>query len=276
MKKLMIVLALTSTSVTASQLEGDVNLPKWEFGVGLSAASINEYIGSKEKNNFALPFPYFIYRGDRLTVDRKLLRAKLFDDENTEAGLSFGGAAPAESRDDGLRAGMPDIDPAIEVGLAFERRFYYNKDEQLNFNYELPVRAVFATDFKEISHKGYIATPRLKLVKNIAANGGQHKISASIGPVFASRKYHDYYYGVDAQFATADREAFDGESGYSGTRITLGHAFSRKNWWVGTFTRYWNSTGSKFSDSSLVDTEHSFAVGFAIGWVIKRKFADDN
>lgn len=52
-------------------------LPKWELGIGLSAFTVPDYIGSDESGYFALPFPYFVYRGEKWKVDRDALRGKI-------------------------------------------------------------------------------------------------------------------------------------------------------------------------------------------------------
>ena len=45
--------------------------PEWEFGLGATGLTLPDYRGSDESRDYLLPFPYLIYRGEHLRVDRQ-------------------------------------------------------------------------------------------------------------------------------------------------------------------------------------------------------------
>ena len=91
--------------------------------------------------------------------------------------------------------------------------------------------------------------------------------SAQLGPLYGSDRYHQYYYGVAPQFATAERPAYRAAAGYSGlvTGVSLRRRF--KSFWVGAFVRYDALQGAVFEDSPLVKRSHYFAAGLAVSWI---------
>ncbi len=64
-----------------------------------------------------------------------------------------------------------------------------------------------------------------------------------------------------------DRQAYEAERGYSGSRVTISVARNTKKYLVGVFARYDNLDHAAFDDSPLVETTDYFAVGFVFGWI---------
>ena len=58
--------------------------PEWEFGLGASAFTLPDYRGSDESRGYVLPFPYVIYRGERVRVDRQGMRGIFFESDRVE------------------------------------------------------------------------------------------------------------------------------------------------------------------------------------------------
>ena len=85
--------------------------------------------------------------------------------------------------------------------------------------------------------------------------------------MYASEDFHDYYYEVPPEFATATRPAYNADGGYSGARTTLTLSKRFKEYWVGAFARYDSLRGATFEDSPLVRTNHSFMAGIAVSWI---------
>ena len=56
--------------------------------------------------------------------------------------------------------------------------------------------------------------------------------------MWGSRQYHEYYYGVPAQYATAVRPAYQAGGGYSGTVFLAGLTRRIDKVWVGAYVRY--------------------------------------
>lgn len=240
--------------------------PLWEFGLGVAPITFPDYRGSDEQSGYALPLPYLIYRGERLKVDEDGPRGILFDTERAELDLSLNAAIPVDSDDNDARAGMEDLDPTIEIGPVLKLHLT-EKNASWRLRLDLPLRAVIATDFSSVEHVGYLLHPQLWLDTPGIAGWG---VSMGVGPIFADRRYHDYYYGVSPQFATAVRPAYDPDAGYSGASLLAGTGRRFKNIWVGAFLRYDNLSGATFEDSPLVETQHFFAAGLAIAWIFAR------
>ena len=106
----------------------------------------------------------------------------------------------------------------------------------------------------------------------VAANlrpdfSGRWNLGITTGPIFATGKYHEYYYGVDPQFATAQRPAYSARGGYSGWMglVSLSRRYQRL--WVGAFARYDALRGAVFDDSPLVRRQSSWMAGIAAAWV---------
>ncbi|GEM_PF-3538551 len=64
-------------------------LPLWEAGFGIAPVTFPDYRGANQQSAYVLPFPYFIYRGDRFKVDRSGPRSVLFENERLQLDLSI-------------------------------------------------------------------------------------------------------------------------------------------------------------------------------------------
>ena len=90
------------------------------------------------------------------------------------------------------------------------------------------------------------------------------------GPLFATRRYHEYFYSVAPEFATPERPAYRAGGGYSGALalVSLSRRFPR--FWVGAFARYDTLKGAAFEPSPLVRRDYAVMAGFAIAWVFSE------
>ncbi|MBS3731501.1 MAG: MipA/OmpV family protein [Desulfobacterales bacterium] len=241
-------------------------LPLWEFGLGAAPITMPAYRGSQTQEFYMVPMPYVIYRGDFLKIDREGIRGLLYDSPRLRVDLSADGAIPAASEEGDVREGMPDLDPVGEFGPSVN--YLLHEGASTRMRLRLPVRAVFASDFTFIDHVGWKAHPQL----NIDMTGlfGRWNIGMVLGPIFADRSYHDYYYEVAPRYASAARPAYRPEGGYSGTSLLLSASRRFSGVWVGMFARYDNLSGAAFFDSPLVETRHSFMGGIGIAWMLDR------
>lgn len=263
MIRLLLAILLAVQGTVAMSRE----LPLWEVGIGLFPSTFPAYRGSEDQQYFLLPFPYIVYRGDNLRVDREGLRARVFDTDRVQLNISVNASAPARSDDSNARTGMPDLDPAVEIGPSLNVLLAKLTDKQ-SLELRLPVRSVIATDLGGTEQAGWIFNPHLKLDSEDVFGGWVAGLS--LGPLFGSGKYHAYYYAVDPQYATATRPAYNSSGGYSGTLAlaSLSRRFNRI--WMGGFVRYDNLSGAKFEDSPLLETDHSLMAGIAIAWIFKQ------
>ena len=267
--KTAIALMLLYTSTGTSQAElrpVTVGEPVWELGLGVTPISMPAYRGSKTQTNRVLPMPYAVYRGDWLRVDRDGIRGLLFSHDRVRLDISADGALPAASDDITLRDGMPDLDAAGEIGPSLNVSLIERDD--LHLELQFPWRAVLTTDFSSIADQGMTFHPKLRFSMPDVHN--QWLLGGSIGPLFANERYHQYYYGVADRYATANRPAYRAEGGYSGTSLmlTLSKRFDR--FWVGGYVRADSLHGAPFTNSPLVETNHSIAAGVGLAWIFAR------
>jgi len=248
-------------------MAADHALPLWEAGIGVFPSTYPAYRGSDDQQYYLLPIPYVVYRGEILKIDREGMRARLFDTDRIEINFSVNGAIPVDSEESDARAGMPDLDPTIEIGPSLDVVLDRPSSNQ-TLKLKLPLRSVIATDLGSARQAGWIFNPHLNLDTRDVFGGWNTGIS--IGPLFGSRKYHAYYYEVNPIYATANRPVYRASGGYSGTVLvgSMSRRFDRV--WVGGFIRYDNLSGAAFDDSPLLETDDSLMGGIAVAWILKK------
>ena len=237
------------------------DLPRWELGLGLAGLSFPDYRGSDQQRGYLLPLPYVQYRGELFQIDREGAHGKLIASERYRLELSVSAGPPARSGDNEARRGMPDIDPTVEFGPSLE--IYLSPDRA--WSLRMPWRAVIATDLSHARGIGWVFAPNLNYETRYSSGWD---FNAAAGPLYASEKYHDYYYEVLPAYATATRPAYDAPGGYSGSRMTLTASRRFPGFWVGAFARYDRLSGAAFEDSSLVKQKSSFMAGVGITWIL--------
>src|SRR4030043_127182 len=94
--------------------------PVWELGVGAGLLYIPDYRGSNESRFYVLPYPYVVYRGDIIKVDRQKIAGQIFKTDRILLDVSFYGSVPVDSDKNSARAGMEDLDPTFEIGPALD------------------------------------------------------------------------------------------------------------------------------------------------------------
>ncbi len=100
-----------------------VEKPLWEVTLFGGVAAFPEYRGSDEYSVYALPLPYFIYRGEYLQSDKDGVRRIFSKSKFHEIFISLSGNPPVES-DNKVKTGMPDLDAIFEIGPVF--KWYLN------------------------------------------------------------------------------------------------------------------------------------------------------
>ncbi len=241
--------------------------PLWEVGAGVAAFSFPAYRGSDKVHNFLLPVPYFTYHGDFLKADRHGLRGSLFDSDRVDLTLSLSASPPTKSDDVAARAGMADLKPTAEFGPQVDVTLWRSADRARFLKLRLPVRAAFSVE-RSPKDIGWIFSPNLNMdVTDLPGLPGWN-LGLVAGPLYATRKQHDYFYGVAPEYATAARPAYSARGGYSGSQFlaSLSRRFDKT--WVGAFVRYDSLRSAVFVDSPLVARRDFAAAGIAISWVI--------
>ena len=240
--------------------------PLWELGGGIGYIDFPDYRGSDERSSYFLPIPYFIYRGDVIKIDRDSVRGRLFKSERMELDISLNGSVPVDSDDNEARRGMADLDPTIQVGPVLKVHLLQNPTQKYELDLRIPVRAVISSEFE---HVGWVAQPQLNVDIRDPLGYEGWKLGLLTGPLFGDRQYHDYFYGVDAQFARPGRPAYSADGGYAGAQIITALSKRFPRYWIGGFVKWDTLNSAVFDDSPLVRKDSHFTAGLAMSWVFK-------
>jgi outer membrane protein len=241
--------------------------PLWELGVGAGFLQMPDYRGSGENRRYLLPYPYFVYRGDILKVEKERISGRIFETERLLLDISFNGSVPVKSSDNPDRRGMPDLDPTFEMGPSLNITLLENKQDRYKLTLTVPVRAAFSTDFSSVRHEGWVFHPRLNFEKADMIPGSGVNVGLSAGPMFADQGYHRYYYTVDPAFATSLRAPYAAGGGYSGSTFTVGLNKILKPFILNAFVGLDFLQGATFENSPLVKNKYSMMYGFAVSWI---------
>jgi MipA family protein len=241
--------------------------PLWELGIGGGFLLMPDYRGSDKTRAYLLPFPYAVYRGGIFKVEDQRISGRIFRTDRITLDFSGYGAVPVKSNDNDARAGMPDLDPTFELGPALRIKLLDSLDDKYKLSISLPARAFFSTDFHSVRHEGWVFSPRINFEKGDLIPDTGLNLGVSVGPMFADRGYHEYFYTVDPAFATASRQAYSAGGGYSGTTLTIGLGKTYKQFIFQAFVSTDFLQGAVFEDSPLVKTKTSVMTGFSIAWV---------
>jgi outer membrane scaffolding protein for murein synthesis (MipA/OmpV family) len=269
------VLALTA-GITLPGVAQAFHLPLWEMGAGLGVVNVPHYRGSEIETDMTLPFPYIIYRGDVLRVDREDgIRGKLFQSPDLSLDLSMAGNIPVSDTDEGARSDMPGLDPLIEAGAeltvnlwrSLTVNLWRSESNSQRFQFVAPYRFVYSVGDPILKYQGWTFSPYLNYRIHQRGSKSLTRYNISFGPIYGDSRYHDYFYEVRPEFVTVERPAYEADRGYSGSRITVTVSRNTKKYMLGAFARYDNLDGAVFDDSPLVETTDYFAVGFAFGWI---------
>ncbi len=241
--------------------------PQWEVGLFAAGARVPLYRGSDEHKDYALPLPYFIYRGRVVQVDREGVRGLFYRGKWVETDVSLGGNPPV-SDDSEARRGMNSLDPLIEMGPAV-RGFLYRGKRLNSLFLELAGRGVSSFDASEWAFQYEGERVNLSLVAGGFSpyRGAKWMIGGRAGVDFADASYHSYYYDVSESEVIPGREAYRSDGGYGGCSVS---AFIlrriRPGLSLSAYARWENLDGAVYEDSPLVKTANNYIFGAAVMW----------
>jgi outer membrane protein len=241
--------------------------PLYEFGLGIGAIAFEDYRGSDTAHGYPVPFPYISYNGTFLKANRDGIRGTLFNQSLFELNVSFDATTPV--RNDRERSGMPDLKSTVELGPSFDLHLMRSGDRKVKLDLRMPVRAAVTV---ETSPKviGWTFTPRLALdIKDPLGFDGWN-LGLLTGPLFADRRYHEYFYTVAPQYATATRPAYQADGGYAGTQFITALSKRFPKFWIGAYARYDTLADAAFVQSPLVQRKSYMAGGIGISWIISK------
>ena len=260
--RLLAALALLATLPAHAELR-----PEWEFGIGATAFTFPDYRGSDESRGYLLPFPYLIYRGDVLRVDRQGVRGVFFESDRVELDFSVSGTPPVDSSKNRAREGMPDLDPTFELGPRLNVILLRDEARNRALSFRLPLRAVIATDLSYADAQGFTAYPNITYDARPRFFDYRWRLGLQAGLLYATSRYHRYFYGVDDEFATPERPAYTATGGYSGAVLAASLTRRFQKIWVGGFARYESLKGVTFESSPLFRRDYAFTAGIAFAYV---------
>lgn len=249
----------TANTESTKDAQNYEELPLWELGLGIGGLHQPYYVGTEQNRTFAFPVPVPIYRGRVIKSDDEGVRAELFNSENFKLEFSLDFNLAVDSDDVDLRNGMPDIDSRLQIGPSLEVKLAQNEHSQWQLNF--PIRASIGISGDGLDESGVTFAPNVTYFRDFDWSGTPWRAGVALGPQFGSRDYQNLYYGVDQAFATDTREAYNADSGYSGSRLLMTlRSQNRERLWV-WFVRYENINGATFEDSPLVETNDGLSVG---------------
>jgi MipA family protein len=241
--------------------------PLWEFGLGVGTVLFQDYRGADTAHAYVLPVPYLYYRGKFLQADRNGIRGRLFNQDWIELNISVNATTPV--RRNAARAGMPDLRSTVEVGPAVDLHLWKSADQKVKFDVRLPLRTALTVQGRP-HDIGWVFAPTASLdIKDVAGFQGWY-LGALTGPLFADRRYHDYFYTVAPQYATGERPAYQASAGYAGAQILASLSKRYSSYWVGAYVRHDTLAGAVFESSPLVKRSNYWTGGVGIAWMISR------
>ena len=193
--------------------------------------------------------------------------------------MSFGGAFAADSDDNTVREGMPELDYLVELDpqLIYKvKDFSFSGGGNARLNARLQARAVFSTDFGGFDARGFVFEPTLTYQQRgvfLPETG----FSLALSATWATEKLQDYFYEVTSEYATAVRPAYNAQSGYLGAELSAGLAFPViKNVRGFLTTSVQFNSGSANENSPLFEKTVTYSVGVGFVWRAYKSDAKAN
>ncbi len=239
--------------------------PVLEYGLGIGAIAFEDYRGSDTTHAYPLPIPYLVYNGKFLKADREGVRGTLFDQKWAELNLSGNATTPV--RNDRERSGMPDLRSTLELGPSLDFHLLHSDDSRVKLDLRMPIRGAVTVEASP-RFIGWTFTPRFALDVVDPLGYAGWNAGFLVGPLFADRRYHDYFYTVAPQYATVSRPAYQATGGYAGSQAITAVSKRFPRFWAGAYVRYDTLSGASFADSPLVQRNSYWSAGFGISWII--------
>ncbi len=264
---LLAVGLLLSFATQAEESSPTGPLPKWELGAGVAGLSLPDYPGADQSSSYVLPFPYIIYRGERIKADRDGLRGLLIEHRRWDLDISVGGSLPVNSSDNEARAGMESLDFSFELGPSLRFKFYDTPSQNLQLRFNL--RALLAVDgFPAFNYEGWLFNPELRWRQHLTDS---LTWGASLQMRYGSDDYHQYFYGVANRFATASRPAYQAEEGYNSSGFGLNLRWlANADWRLNVAAAYIDLHDASFNDSPLFKQNNGVYFGLSVSRILWR------
>lgn len=249
--------------------------PLWEAGITGVALALPHYVGSDEYYTFALPLPYFVYRGELFQSDRDGVRGLFFKSDRFETDISFGGNLPVSSENNDARKDMPELDTLAEAGPAL--RYYFHRRGKLDHLYlQAAWRGAFSVEFNggldiDTDWRGQRYTLDLKFKNESWLEENDVSVYLSAGISYADDILNGYFYDVPTQFVTPDRGHYNADAGYAGFYLSAAiYKNLSERVALGGYLSWRNINGAVFEESPLVRTKNNFYASVVLIWKFAR------
>jgi outer membrane scaffolding protein for murein synthesis (MipA/OmpV family) len=162
---------------------------------------------------------------------------------------------------------MPDLGALVAFGPRAKITLAHLSGDSL-VRLEVPVRAAVQVS-GGVQSRGTIFEPKLVFESPERVNGW--RFTGGLSAVFVDKLLGSYWYGVPAEFATAQRRTYEAKGGFLGSAVTVDVARNlNSNLRVFSYLRYENYSGAINADSPLMKRNSGTSVGLAITWVWGR------
>jgi len=258
MKKIFIVIGLIMTSSVSAETQ-------WKLGAGIGNLTANSYPGSDQTEIIISPIPYFKIKTEWFDLDREGLHTHWFESTRFRFDVSFDLGLPVDSDDVALRKGMPDLSPVGLIGPMLKYQLF--ESATLKWQLHFPITYAFEIDDLEAYSIGWVSNPRIYLNYLHGDTKLPLDISLSLGPIYGSADYHQFYYAVEQSFVTMNRSAYTTEAGRAGYRFNLSLTKRMNGYWLGLYVRYQDLSEAVFIDSPLVNKKDYWFVALGASWL---------
>ncbi|WP_163937694.1 MipA/OmpV family protein [Paraferrimonas sp. SM1919] len=239
----------------------ETNQPLWEFGLGVGAAVLPDYLGSDQSSTYVLPAPYIRYRGEKFKADRQGVRGIFYDSEKLDLNLSFSGSLPVQNEQNEARRGMNNLDLVAEVGPKLE--YQLQKTSSYLLRLDLSARGAFSIGNPMLYHRGWTFEPRFYYEREL----GQWLFTSKLSSSFSDQRYHQYYFGVAPEFSTETRPSYQAKAGYTGTELAFKVRRRYQSWYFNFGVKYFSLHGSAYQDSPLVRQNHYVSATALVSYI---------
>lgn len=244
-------------------------LPLYELGLGVAGISIPHYLGADQRHDVVLPSPYVIYRGERFRAGRRGAEAVLAGDQRLSLKLGFGFHLPVRSGENRARAGMPSLNPLLEVGPELQYSLLGDDKAARQLSMTLPLRGAISVDDFSVENKGWLASPEVAWRRRYDF----WQMAASFSILYGDQRYQGYFYDVEDRFATSERPAFSSSSGVMGTRLRLSASYRFSNIRLGGFAQFYSLQAAENKSSPLIKRDSDLSVGLFFAWILHQSTA---
>jgi outer membrane scaffolding protein for murein synthesis (MipA/OmpV family) len=273
---LRIFATLASTSwATLAMLTGGTTVsradtheePLWEYGLGAGLDGFQAYPGSSTTHVYPFPVVRIVYNGSFFKADQNGARGLLVNNSFVELNISGDGTPPVNNVR--VRYGMPELRSTVEIGPAVKFHVIPDDYRGIKLDLYLPVRKglTLSTSPRSV---GWEIEPQMDLRIRNAFHYPGWTVDVSSGPMFADRRYLDYFYSVAPNYATALRPAYSAPGGYAGTQVELGltKRFTRLR--LTASLHYDDLRGAAWLASPLVERSYDWSASLSFAWMLGR------